>query len=167
MYELAYPALSFISRNALCCLYHRTGYQDADIVNCHPAHVFQWLVDRNGRPLTQAKWPHFSWFCTQRGEAVAAVQRHYGVREEDAKRLFQTLLNDGTLRGWRERTKTATDHDPAWLGQLREECQDIITEVIDHPTDRAKRDKIFEAWARLNPGPPNMRARRKKAFSYL
>lgn len=107
-------------------------YIDIDMVNSQANIMHQMAIKDLG--MSEGDLPQFTRYVNERDEYICEVMEHYNVSRRLAKLLFITLMNGGTLFGWKRSHNMSLITDMTALNRFASEATNIAERFIGkHP----------------------------------
>jgi len=150
--------LAVMHRSTRHSLVHQ-NYMDCDMVNAQPFIISEIIKQNkcNTRDEQELSVPFLEQYCDNRDAMLEAVQQHYGVVKDDAKKLIIAILNGGHYLTWENKMKinhmeTGTppeitqfysDYQPV-LSLIYENNRKIIDDIIEKNKDMSDHYDVTE-----------------------
>jgi len=95
-------------------------YVDIDMVNSQA--TIMWEMAIKDLNIDKILLPQFDYYINHRDEYIRKVMRHYDVSKRLAKLLFTSLMNGGTVWGWKQKNNIIKGYDISELDQFAAEA---------------------------------------------
>jgi len=127
--------LSVLHRSTRHSLVHK-NYMDCDMVNAQPF-IISKIIKQNkciSRDEQELSVPFLEQYCDNRDAMLYAVQEHYGVVKDDAKKLIIAILNGGHYLTWENKMKInhMDTQTPQEIIQFYEDYQPVLRMIYDN-----------------------------------
>lgn len=103
-------------------------YTDIDMINCQ-ANIM-WQIATVDLGMTETELPQFKLYVKNRESFFKEVMKHYSVSKRLAKLLFTSLMNGGSVRGWKDDNKIHHSDDLYILELFKKESELIAKRFI-------------------------------------
>jgi len=108
-------------------------YIDIDMVNSQA--TIMWQLATKDLNMDKNILPQFKEYIENRDNYFDRVMKHYNVSKRLAKLLFTSLMNGGTLFGWKQKNKIHNSRDIYELNQFKSESDKIAETFIGKRPD--------------------------------
>lgn len=99
-------------------------YIDIDMVNSQA--TIMWQMVKKDLGMNEEFLPQFKKYITFRNQYLKEVMDHYDVSKRLAKLLFTSLMNGGSVYGWKQKNEIKRSDDIAELDQFEKEVVQIV-----------------------------------------
>jgi hypothetical protein len=103
-------------------------YLDIDMVNSQA--TIMWQIATKDLEMDESLLPQFERYINKRDKYLSEVMKHYDVNKGLAKLLFTSLMNGGSLYGWKQQNKINTSYEIYELDQFKAEAERIARTFI-------------------------------------
>jgi uncharacterized protein YozE (UPF0346 family) len=108
-------------------------YIDIDMVNSQA--TIMWQMATKDLRMDETILPQFKRYIENRDDYFNRVMKHYDVSKKLAKLLFTSLMNGGSLFGWKQKNKIHCSQDIYELNQFKAEADRIAETFIGKRPD--------------------------------